>query len=446
MSVAPPKDALPVAPVRVGDPPGRSGWWQVLPNTLAVLRDAPGIFAEMRATYGDPFFLRTVNGRIIFSAEPDALRQLFTEPSETFHIFGRQSLIPLLGVHSVLTNDHAPHARARKLLIPPLHGQMLARLLEDMRAAATQRTAEALARGGLEASEWSRDVTLDVIFRAAFGVRDPSLHQRLRVALARMADAINPLFIFIPVLQGRWVPPYRRFLELRAEFDALLREATDAAARAPESASSVLSALVNARDEEGQQMTWPELRDQMVTILIAGHETTAIALSWALHFIHARPEIEERLRAELTGATGDGAADLPYLEAVIQESLRIYPILVEVLRELARPWEWCGYRLPAGYCVGAAIWTAHRREETYPDPEQFRPERFLERKFSPFEFMPFGGGHRRCIGAAFAMAEMRIVLRTLLERGRWKQRDKTTPPIVRRGLFMVPARRIELEK
>lgn len=416
----------------------------MLPNTFGVIRDAPGIFGRMRAKHGDPFLLRTVNGRIVFSSEPEALRALFTEASDTFDIFGRQSLIPLLGPHSLLTNDHAPHTRARKLLIPPLHGQMLARLVGDMRTAAAERTAEARARGGFEALEWSREVALDVIFRAAFGVRDPSLHQRLRAALERMSNAVSPIFIFIPGLQKEWAPPYRHFLKLRAEFDALLREATETASRATEATSSVLSALVNARDEEGEQMTWPELRDQMVTILVAGHETSAVAMSWALHFIHAQPEIEERLRAELTAAGEDWSADLPYLDAVCQESLRIYPILVEVLRQLAVPWEWCGYRLPAGYCVGAAIWTAHRREETFPDPEKFRPERFLERKFSPFEFIPFGGGHRRCIGASFALTEMRLALRTLLQSGRWRLREATTPPVTRRALFMVPARRIEL--
>ncbi|MBS0660035.1 MAG: cytochrome P450 [Verrucomicrobia bacterium] len=425
-------------------PPGRSSWWHILPNTFAVMHDAPGIFSRMRADFGDPFLLRTYNGRIVFSSEPEALRALFTEPTDTFDIFGRRSLTPLLGVHSVLTNDHAPHTRARKLLIPPLHGQMLARLQADMRAAAEVRTAEARAAGEIDALAWCRGVALDVIFRAAFGVRDPSLHQRLRVALARMTDAIHPAFIFIPALQREWLPQYRYFLALRAEFDALLREATDAAANAPESASSVLSALVNARDEAGEKMTWPELRDQMVTILIAGHETSAVAMAWALHFIHARPEIEERLRAELAAAPGDSAAELPYLDAVCHEALRLYPILVEVLRQLAVPWEWCGFRLPAGYCVGAAIWTAHRREETYPEPETFRPERFLERKFSPFEFVPFGGGHRRCIGAAFALTEMRLVLRHFLQSGRWTLHDRTTPPIARRALLMVPATPITL--
>lgn len=425
-------------------PPGRGAWWHVLPNTFAVMNDAPGIFGRMRAEYGDPFLLRTYNGRIVFSSEPEALRALFTEPSDTFDIFGRRSLQPLLGVHSVLTNDHAPHARARKLLIPPLHGQMLARLHDDMRFAAEERTAQAGRTGKLEALGWCRDVALDVIFRAAFGVRDPALHQRLRTALARLTDSTHPLFIFIPALQREWMPPYRRFLVLRAEFDAILREATDAAERAPESASSVLSALVAARDDAGERMTWAELRDQMVTILIAGHETSAVAMAWALHFIHARPDIEERLRAELASAAGDSAAELPYLDALCHEALRLYPIVVEVLRQLAVPWEWCGYQLPAGYCVGAAIWTAHRREETYPDAEQFRPERFLERKFSPFEFVPFGGGHRRCIGAAFALAEMRLVLRTFLLGGRWTLQDRTTPAITRRALLMVPARPIEL--
>ncbi len=427
-------------------PPGPVSWYHVLPNTLAVLKDPGALFRRLHAQHGDPFSLRAVNGRIAFTAEPEGVRQIFTAPPETFRVFAPKSLRPLLGEHSILTNDGATHLRARKLQIPSLHGALLRGLAEAMRACSEKRAAEAVQAGGLEAQDFGRTVALDVIFRAVFGVEDPALHERLRVALGVMTSSAHPLLIFIPPLQQTWLPPYRRYLERQVAFNELLREAVQRVEASAEEGQSVVATLLRARDEEGGKLTWPELRDHLVTLLVAGHETTAVALAWALYFIHRDPAVEDRLRAEIAAAetNPDPLAELPYLEAVCHEALRLHPVVTEVLRELAVPWEFCGHALPAGAGVGAAIWLAHRREEAFPNAEQFRPERFLERTFTPFEFIPFGGGQRRCLGSAFALMEMQIVLRTLLSRGRLRLRDRTFPGLARRHVTMAPKHGIEL--
>jgi unspecific monooxygenase len=207
--------------------------------------------------------------------------------------------------------------------------------------------------------------------------------------------------------------------------------------------SDVLTLLLLARDDAGEPMTDVELRDELLTLLIAGHETTATALSWALYWIHRTPEVKDKLMAELTtlGQTPDPAeiARLPYLNAVCSETLRIYPIaFVAAPRVCMKPIEIAGYWFPAETWLTAGIYQVHWREDLYPQPEQFRPERFLERQFSPYEYFPFGGGNRRCIGAAFAMYEMKLVLATILSDCELTLAETRPVRPVRRGVTIAP--------
>ncbi len=208
----------------------------------------------------------------------------------------------------------------------------------------------------------------------------------------------------------------------------------------------IFSLLANAHYEDGSPITPEHLRDQLFTFLFAGHETTAIALAWALYHIHRNPEVLTRLHQELDQAPDDSPAtlvSLPYLKAVVQETLRLYPIVTEVLRLLKEPMELGEYRVPAGHAVAAAAVLAHYQPDVYPEPELFKPERFLQRSFSPFEYMPFGGGHRRCVGAAFSTYEMQIVLGTICKRYRMEAVDESVVP-VRRNVTMGPSTGINL--
>ncbi len=419
-------------------PPGPLAWFQVLPNTLGVLRNPGGTFERLRRRHGDPFSMRTVNGRIALTAEPAGIRAMFTAPTETFKVFAPQAVRPLLGSRSVLTLDGPAHLRARRLMLPPLHGAALGAMARAMAECADQRAAEAAQAGVVVAQEFGQRVALDVIFRTIFGVADVALGERLRSALAGLMAATNPLLLFAPPLQRSWFPPHRRFASRRTEFDEALREAVRHVEADPDAPPSATKLFLQARDEDGRPLPWEELRDHLVTLLVAGHETTAVALAWALWFIHARPVVEERLRAEL-----DSEEQL-YLEAVCHETLRLYPIVAEVLRELAVPWEWCGHALPAGTSVAAVVWLAHRREASFPEAEEFRPERFLGKMPPPWEYLPFGGGQRRCIGAGFALQEMQIALRALLRAGRWRLADPAFPGLARRNVTMGPGREVRL--
>ena len=205
----------------------------------------------------------------------------------------------------------------------------------------------------------------------------------------------------------------------------------------------ILSLLLAARDEAGDAMHDDELRDELMTLLFAGHETTAIAIAWACYWLHRHPPVLERLRAEVDALGDDPQPDaivrLPYLDAVCNEVLRLHPIAPDVPRQLVGPLELAGYTLGPPLCVDAAITLLHRREDLYPDPDSFRPERFLARRFGPFEFTPFGGGHRRCIGAAFATYELKIVLATFLRHAHLELAEPGEVRPARRNIVLGPS-------
>jgi cytochrome P450 len=272
----------------------------------------------------------------------------------------------------------------------------------------------------------TQQISLDVILQAVFGVSDPERMAKLSRVLLGMVNGISPIIAMFPSLRREFggIGPYAAFKRLQQSLHEALNELI-AESRAAGPREDILSLFVQARYEDGEPMTEEEIRDQLILLVFAGHETTAMSLSWALYALH-RPENAaslERLRAELAALGPDPEIEAlhkqPYLEAVCNEALRRYPLgPAPNPRKLLRPMELMGYTVPAGMGVTAAIGVVHFREDIYPEPMVFRPERFLERQFSPFEFIPFGGGARRCLGAAMASFEMRLVLATLLRRFR----------------------------
>ena len=397
-------------------------------SMLRYLRDPMFCMLPLAQKYGDPF---TFPGKpaMVCCGDPASIKAIYSADPETFQPL-LQEMAVFLGRHSVLLTSGAGHRRARKLMMPPFHGARMRAYGEIMAQLAEQHTATWAVGQEVKIYEVAKHISLDVILQAVFGLSAPARRAEVGRLVLDLLNGISPLIALFPSLRRDFggVGPFAGFVRrqrlLNAQLDSLIAEARAAGPR-----EDILSLLVQARDEEGQPMSDEEVRDQLLVLVVAGHETTAISLAWAFYALH-RPENAaalERLRADL-GALGPAGEveieiekldKLPYLEAVCQETLRRYPLApAPSPRKLLRPLEVAGFTLPAGIAVTAAIGVAHFREEVYPEPLRFNPDRFLERKFTPFEYLPYGGGARRCIGAAMASYELRLVLGTLLRRFR----------------------------
>jgi cytochrome P450 family 135 len=383
-------------------------WWQRPLETMEECRDR----------YGDMFTYRLPHeGTWVMLSDPEAVKQVFTGDPRLLHAGEANTvLLPVLGEHSVLLLDEPQHMAQRKLMLPPFHGKRM------------QAYRDVMARVAIEAIDrWPTDrpirmrprmqaVTLEVILRAVFGVdegeRLSPLRDELRGALTVLSDRRRAVFLVVlgPERIRRY-PPFRRMME---RVDQLLYPLIEARRRATDlgERDDILSLLIQARHEDGRPMSDRELRDELMTLLVAGHETTATALSWAVELLARHPAVLDRLESEVDDGGGE------YLDAVIKETLRLRPVIALVLRKLVQPMEIGGRLLPAGISVAPSIYLVHRRPDIYPEPERFRPERFLERPAGTYTWIPFGGGVRRCLGASFAEFEMAVVLTELVRRRR----------------------------
>lgn len=391
---------------------------------LRYLRDPIRCMVPLAREYGDPVLFPGKNP-IVFTGDPAGIKAIHGADPDTFEPLN-QDLGVFIGARSLILLGGTEHRRARKLMAPPFHGARMRAYGEQIVRLTGQRTAAWQPGQRVSMLDALQHISLDVILQAVFGVTDPARMADLSKLLLEITNGISPIIALVPALRREFggVGPYAGFMRRRQRLHAQL-DALIAAGRAAGPREDILSLLLAARYEDGEPMPDDEIRDQLVLLVFAGHETTAIAIAWAFDALH-RPDNAaalERLRAELAalGPDPDPAAleKQPYLDAVCQETLRRFPIApAPAPRKLLRPFELMGYTLPAGMAVCPAIGVAHFREETYPEPMRFRPERFLERQFSPFEFLPYGGGARRCLGAAMASYEMKLVLATLLRRFR----------------------------
>ena len=422
-------------------PPGPRS---TLLTTFNVARAPLRAMAAARARYGDPFTMTTLNGAVVATAEPELIREIFTNKDpDLFDTFANAALTPFVGARSLLLLTGEDHRRERKLLTPPFHGERMrsyGRSIVD----ATRAAFAALTPGReFRALDVGQRISLEVIVRAVFGVEEPARVSAMMAAVRELMDAALPIFMFgtafhrAPLGLGPWA----RYLRRSERVDRLLFEQIERARASAGERDDILSLMLAARYDDGAAMSDAELRDELRTLLIAGHETTAVTLAWALDHVHRDEAVRSRLLADLD-ALGDGAPDelarLPLLGAVIDETLRLSPVVEVVFRKLRRPLRFAGYDLPAGVALAPAIALTHLRSDLYPDPTSFRPERMIERRPGPFEFLPFGGGSRRCIGAALAHDEARVALGTALREWTLALREPAPVPIVRRNLALGP--------
>ena len=372
---------------------------------------------QMRARYGDPFTIHASNGVLVAACSPALAKQVFTADPAIFRTFGTDTLAPVLGSGSVLLTWGEPHKRSRKLLQPPFHGARMRAYGSAMQEVAKAAFSSFSAGARLKAHDVTTQISLDVILRTVFGLEGAGLEEG-RTMLRAVLAGISPLVVFSKQFQTPVFPPWRRLLKAREAYAGLVERVVTERRRSGKHGEDILGMLLDATWDDGREMSLEEIGDQLLTLLVAGHETTAISLAWAVHDVYRRRDVLSRLREEI-GTLGsnpepDALAKLPFLGAVCDESLRLRPIVTDVPRMLLEPFELGGYRVPAGVGVGVMIEAIHSDPSIYPEPEKFRPERFLEKKPGPFEFLPFGGGNRRCLGAAFSDYEARVVLATLV--------------------------------
>jgi cytochrome P450 len=414
------------------------------------MREPVKALRQALARYGDPFTIPLVHGKLVLTADPEHVRELFTNTDvELFDTFGVTTLVPLFGRNSVLLMSGEPHRRERKLLMPAFHGERM-RTYGDTIASAARETFAALTPGEeFRGVDLGQRISLEVIVRAVYGVEERERVQQHTRALTNMLAASLPIFIAAEFLQKApfGLGPWARFVERSAEVDRLLYEQIERVRPSASERSDILSMMLSARYEDGSAMRVEDIRDELRTLLIAGHETTATTFAFALEEIHRNPSVRARLLAELDadGDTPEQLAKLPYLSATIDETLRLHPIVEMVLRRLRRPWRFAGYDLPAGVSVGVALPLVHLREDLYPNPHRFEPQRMIDRKYGPFEFVPFGGGNRRCLGAALAQYELRGALGVILREWTLALREPEPVPLVRRGTTLGPKTGVRMQ-
>ncbi len=407
--------------VIVGLPPGpRPTPWR----TIQAMLDPDTVLRDFAVKYGDPVTDRSVGRPVVFSSTPEGARQLLTADPDLFAVPDPEFLTPLIGEHSVLFLVGARHRAERKLLNPHFHGDRMRAYGETIAEVAQRHLDAWRVSETWSALDQMQSISLEVIIRTVFGV-DSARVPEFRRAVIDWVEAFSPLLVFFQRLRidGLPIGPWAKLQRARAILDRLLNEEIGLRRRALEGGEKlgqdILSRLITARYDDGSAMTDEQLRDELVTLLFAGHETTAITLCWALYHLHRDPALLARVRAEVAGLGQplpvEAVPGLPLLSAVINETLRLHPVVpILAARQLKQPWVFLGYELPAGTLVSIGTLRLHKREDLYPNPCAFVPERFLKHTFSAFEFMPFGGGVRRCIGASFALYEAKIVLATLL--------------------------------
>ncbi|VEP14833.1 putative cytochrome P450 110 [Hyella patelloides LEGE 07179] len=413
------------------------------------VQDNPDLFAAEVLGFGNS---------IVFVNHPEAIKELLSKDRQRFPALGSKNgiLRPLVGDNSIFLLSDDRHQKRRKLLLPPFHGERMhtyGKLIRDL----TLNIFNQLSPGEtFTARTLTQDVSLKVILEAVYGLDKGGRSQKLRELMTQIADAFNsPLtssLLFFRWLQQDWGAwsPWGKFLRQQQELDeAIYQEIASRRANQEPKRQDILSLLMSATDEAGNPLTNQELRDELMTLMFAGHETTATSMAWAMYWIHHLPEVKRKLIAEIAslGDNPDPMAimKLPYLNAICQETFRIYPVAMLTFPRVAQNSdELFGYKVKPGQVFLGCIYLTHQREDIYPEPKKFKPERFLDKQFSPYEFVTFGGGSRRCIGEALAQFEMKMAIATILSNYDLTLANNFPEKPARRGVTLAPGTGVKM--
>ncbi|MGF1488766.1 MAG: cytochrome P450 [Prochloraceae cyanobacterium] len=437
-----------------------SGLLLFVRRAKAILRPL-NFMEERNRKYGDFYQVKFENSPpTVIVSNPQAIEEIFTASSDSFEVgSSNKGLAFLVGDNSLLLLDGKAHKNRRRLLMPPFHGESLQECSNKIIEITKKVTKNWQANETFIVREAMQEITLRVILSVVFGIDSGTRYDRIREKLTTLLEIFsNPLnssLMFFPSLQKDWgkFSPWGRYLLLKEEIRNLIyeeiKERRELIASGKSERRDIFSLLLLAKDENGEGMTDEELHDELITLLFAGHETTASALAWLFYWIHYLPEIKDKLLFELD-SIGDSSDykeinNLPYLDAVISETLRIYPIVAGTFsRIVTKPMSIMGYDLDPKTWVRISIYGLHHKEDLYPDSKQFKPERFLQRTYSNYEYIPFGGGNRRCLGSALALLEMKLVAATILSQFELDLIKKNQMIPVRRGLTLAPPAKFKM--
>lgn len=409
--------------------------------------------------YGDIFTARVTRrtAPLVFVSNPQAIQEIFTADCKTLES-GEETGIKLLflGENSLISLSGEKHRRQRKLLTPPFHGERMRAYGELMQNITQKVTNQWQIGEPFSMLKTLQQISFEVILQAIFGLHEGTrydqLKQLLRARLNATSEILSSTAFFFSVLQkdlGQW-SPWGRIKYLEKQVDELIyAEIEQRRSHKHQLGNDILSLMMSAVDEQGNPMTKEELRDELITLLIAGQESIATSLAWAFYWIHSTPGILDKLLQELHSLGKNPELSqitkLPYLTAVCYENLRISPVVIITFQRIVKsPFKMMGYQFEPGTLLAPCIYLTHHHKDIYPEPKMFQPERFLNRQYSPYEYLPFGGGNRHCIGHAFALYEMKIVLATILSQ--WYLKLVETQPVkpIRRGLLLSPAKGVTM--
>ncbi len=422
-------------------------WWQL----ITWVADPLGFQDKYSRKYGDIFTMRLSGiGPYVVVGNPQAIQEIFNQDAKFDVGRGNDLAEPLVGKNSLMLIDGDRHRRERKLLMPPFHGERLQTYANQI-CLITEKVASQWQVGQpFIARTVMQKISLEMILQIVFGLSEGERYEQLKPLLTdwiNMTDSpLRSSLLFFRFLQkdwGKW-SPWGRMKQLQRQVHGLLQaEIEERRTQENQVRTDVLSLMMAARDDNGDAMTDDELRDELLTILFAGHETTATTLAWALYQIHQCPNVYAKLLQELDSVGEHSSpmdiAKLPYLSAVCQETLRMYPVLPVIFPRIAKePVQIAGQWFDAGTTFMSTIYLVHYREDLYPNAQQFKPERFLERQYSASEYFPFGGGSRRCLGYALAQLEMKLVLATILAKYQLALADDKPVKLQRRGFTLAP--------
>ena len=415
--------------------------WLLVNHPQAYTTDLRKRFGDIVALYGfqgDAFAIALTS---------EGARQILSADPAGYDAFWKEGFTGAAGKGSIWVLGGDEHRRERKLLSPSFHAQSFRGYGEVIRKITKQKTEKWQPGQILRALDTTLDISLDIIMRIVFGVEDPKFFEEARKVLNPLRHTLHPIFLFFPKMQRDWFPPWARYAQAKKDFSNWLnRHLIERRARS-RNTNDILGSMLTTHYEDGTFIGDDDIRDELITILLAGHETTATALAWALYELGSNPDKMEKLRKQLDALGPDPEPELmgkvPYLTEVCNETLRLHTLLPEVARILVSPLEISGYTFQPGDSVGVSIMAIHHDPRIYPEPDQFIPERFIDRTYGPFEFLPFGGGHRRCLGSGLSDYEMRIALAEIITH--WEFEPSKVEQEVRHDVAMGPKYGVQLK-